>query len=145
MLMGKSLSFSKLCDLANNFGQGVPANLVVAVIMEESGGQPDVVSEDGAVGLMQLLKRYHKGVDLTNPEKNVQLGCKTLISFYNFVNHTSEPDWANLEFVRRSLAAYVAGPGNVEPFSDESRWDAEVKQYCDNIENMWQKRRFCDG
>lgn len=143
--MSDSLSYSKLCMLANAYGRGVPPNLVVAIIMEESGGQPDAVSEDGAVGLMQLVKRYHKGVDLTSPEINVALGCKTLIGFYKYVNAAKSPQWDDTEGVRRALAAYVMGPVNVEPYSDEGRWSEQVKNYCDNIMNMYQNRRFCDG
>lgn len=33
----------------------VPAKLIAAVMMQESGGQPEVISSSGAVGLMQVM------------------------------------------------------------------------------------------
>jgi soluble lytic murein transglycosylase-like protein len=34
---------------------GVPAKLIAAVMLQESGGQPEVISASGAVGLMQVM------------------------------------------------------------------------------------------
>lgn len=36
---------------------GLPADLIAAVILQESGGDPDAYSRSGAVGLMQVMPR----------------------------------------------------------------------------------------
>lgn len=65
----------------------LPLSLVMGVIRTESGFQADAVSNVGAVGLMQIMPDTGKWVAgklkwqdysdelLTNPEKNIELGC----------------------------------------------------------------------
>lgn len=45
------------CSLIENASQsyGVSADLISAVMLQESGGQSDVISSSGAVGLMQVM------------------------------------------------------------------------------------------
>ncbi len=38
-------------------GTGLPANLIAAVVLQESGGDPGAYSSSGAVGLMQVMPR----------------------------------------------------------------------------------------
>lgn len=47
------------CDLIEAAAQetGLPANLIAAVMLQESGGASDVISSSGAVGLMQVMPR----------------------------------------------------------------------------------------
>lgn len=47
------------CELITTAAQntGLPANLIAAVILQESGGQPTILSHSGAVGLMQVMPR----------------------------------------------------------------------------------------
>lgn len=78
--------------------QGVPQELVYAIIKAESSFSPTVVSPAGAVGLMQLMPSTAKGMvtgddgigtistRLTDPEFNVSLGVrhlKWLLDQYN--------------------------------------------------------------
>ena len=47
------------CEIITAAAQntGLPANLIAAVILQESGGQPTILSHSGAVGLMQVMPR----------------------------------------------------------------------------------------
>jgi soluble lytic murein transglycosylase-like protein len=50
-------SISPWCSLIESSAQtySVPAALIAAVMLQESGGQADVISSSGAVGLMQVM------------------------------------------------------------------------------------------
>jgi soluble lytic murein transglycosylase-like protein len=79
--------------------QGLPPDLIAAVIWQESGGDPQAVSHSGAVGLMQVMPR--DGIassfscvngpcfsgrphsdQLRNPEFNVQYGTQMLARMF---------------------------------------------------------------
>ena len=74
---------------------GLPANLIAAVMLQESGGASDVLSSSGAVGLMQVMPRDGLAADfmcingpcfasrptieeLLDPAYNVQFGSQML-------------------------------------------------------------------
>jgi hypothetical protein len=86
---------------------GVPADLISAVIQQESGFRPCSVSEKGAVGLMQLMPSTAEGLgvaDAFDPDQNVEAGAallKTLIERYG-------------GDLNRVLGAYNAGPRRVD-------------------------------
>ena len=114
----------------------LPPTLVAAVIYTESKFDASARSEAGAVGLMQLLPETAKGIalrtgghrfvvdDLLDPEINVRYG-----SWYlrNLIDRYDD--------VPTALAAYHAGPGNV----DEWRRDGvgiqfpETRAYVDRV------------
>ncbi len=50
-------SVTKWCDLITRYAaeQGLAPNLIAAVILQESGGNPTAYSHSGAVGLMQVM------------------------------------------------------------------------------------------
>lgn len=68
--------------------QGLSPFLILAIIEKESGFRPDVVNFYGAVGLMQVVPRYHHDklkapksqalLALKNPEVNVAVGVRIL-------------------------------------------------------------------
>ena len=111
-----TIGIAALCELADKHGNGVPPSLVVALIEEESGGQPDIVSSAGAVGLMQIIQRFHPGVDLTDPATNIDVGTHVLITDWLYLNHirsglqtAAEIDWSNSDWLGRSLRGYNMG------------------------------------
>lgn len=76
---------------------GLPAGLIAAVIVQESGGDPTAYSSSGAVGLMQVMPRDGLAADflcangpcfasrptiaeLEDPTFNIQYGSQYLIS-----------------------------------------------------------------
>ncbi len=93
----------------------LPPTHLAAVIYTESKFDADARSAAGAVGLMQLLPETAKGIalrtggdrfvvsDLVDPEINVRYGSWYLRNLLN-----------RYDDVRTALAAYHAGPGNVD-------------------------------
>lgn len=65
---------------------GVSPLLVLAIIEKESGFQPSARSPVGAIGLMQVMAKYHvdrfstpgKRIDLTHVETNIKVGSRIL-------------------------------------------------------------------
>lgn len=70
---------------------GVDPNIVKAIIMEESGGNPNAVGDGGeSIGLMQIQPKHHQKrmeelgiVSLFDPQENVILGCAILSDLYD--------------------------------------------------------------
>jgi soluble lytic murein transglycosylase-like protein len=84
---------------------GVPEDLYLRLVQQESGWNPTAVSPKGAVGLAQLMPSTadHLGVDIDNPAENLDGGARYLRRMYDKFG-----SW------RLALAAYNAGPGAVE-------------------------------
>ena len=84
---------------------GVPEDLFLRLVRQESGWNPDARSVKGAMGLAQLMPdtaRY-LGVNPNDPVQNLNGGAKYLAEQYRKFG-----SW------RLALAAYNAGPGAVE-------------------------------
>lgn len=65
--------------------EGVSFPLVMAIIKNESDFNPDAVGEDGDMGLMQVVPKWHRNrmenldiTDIMEPEQNVRLGVSYL-------------------------------------------------------------------
>jgi soluble lytic murein transglycosylase-like protein len=86
---------------------GVEAQLVRAVIYQESGGRPCALSAKGAEGLMQLMPTTAEEFDVDDafdPKQNVEAGAKLLKALLE--RYQNDPALA--------LGAYNAGSGRVD-------------------------------
>lgn len=85
----KGISNEMIDDIATR--SGVDPNIVKAIIVEESGGNPNAVGDNGeSIGLMQIQPKHHKKrmeelgiVSLFDPQENVILGCAILSDLYD--------------------------------------------------------------
>ncbi len=98
---------------------GIPENIFLRLVQQESGWNPNARSIKGATGLAQLMPETARllSVDINNPHQNLDGGARYLRMMYDKFG-----SW------RLALAAYNAGPqavdkhGGIPPF-------AETKNY----------------
>jgi soluble lytic murein transglycosylase-like protein len=85
----KGISNEMIDDIATR--SGVDPAIVKAIIMEESGGNPNALGDNGeSIGLMQIQPKHHKKrmeelgiVSLFDPQENVIVGCNILAELYD--------------------------------------------------------------
>ena len=84
---------------------GVPEDLFLKLVQQESGFNPKAVSSKGALGLAQLMPDTARilRVDPLDPYQNLDGGARYLMQQYRAFGN-----W------RLALAAYNAGPGAVQ-------------------------------
>ncbi|MFG5382411.1 lytic transglycosylase domain-containing protein [Yoonia sp. R2-816] len=86
---------------------GVPEDLFLRLVQQESGWNPNARSHKGALGLAQLMPQTARalGVDPSDAAQNLDGGARYLRQQYDKFGN-----W------RLALAAYNAGPGAVERY-----------------------------
>lgn len=86
---------------------GIPEDLFMRLVQQESGWNAQAVSHKGAIGLAQLMPgtAAYLGVNPHDPTQNLSGGARYLREQFNTFG-----DW------RLALAAYNAGPGAVEQY-----------------------------
>lgn len=108
---------------------GVPVNLLKAVAKAESDFDPNVVSHAGAMGVMQLMPENCQTLGVTDPfdaEQNILGGAKHLRHMLDRYDGD----------ITLGLAAYNAGPGNVNkyggipPFKETQNYVRRVMKYA---------------
>ncbi len=105
-------AFEPYVDAATAEGESVPPELVWAIMREESGYRPEVISPVGARGLMQIMVptgerlardrglRTFEADDLFRPETNILLGSQYLTELSRLFRGQASS----------SIASYNAGP-----------------------------------
>lgn len=98
---------------------GVPEDLFLRLVQQESGWNPGAVSPKGATGLAQLMPDTARllRVDINDPKENLEGGARYLAMMYRQFG-----DW------RLALAAYNAGPKAVEKHGGVPPY-AETRNY----------------
>ncbi|WP_321363461.1 lytic transglycosylase domain-containing protein [uncultured Celeribacter sp.] len=86
---------------------GIPSDLFLRLVQQESGWNPTIRSPKGATGLAQLMPETARqlGVNINDPHQNLEGGARYLRMMYNRFGN-----W------RLALAAYNAGPFAVEKY-----------------------------
>jgi hypothetical protein len=107
---------------ANATAAGVDADLFDALLQVESGYDPDLVSAKGAVGIAQIVPRWHPDVDARDPEASLTYASRLLAS------HLRE-----FGSERLALAAYNAGQGAVHSVGNQVPDNGETPAYVDKV------------
>lgn len=113
--------------------QGVPLGLLLAVANQETAGDPNAVSPQGAQGLMQLMPPTARQFQATNPFdpiQNINASARYLKWLLNQPQYAGQPALV--------LAAYNWGPGNLASVGNTLyRAPQETKDYVRNGMRIW--------
>jgi len=100
---------------------GLPPGLLIAMAQTESNWDPKAVSPAGAIGIMQIIPKWHPGVDPWNPVTSIQYAGKYIKNLYQkYGNYTL------------ALAAYNWGPTNL----DRRGWINAPKETRDYVQKI---------
>lgn len=104
--------------------------LIFSIIQQESKFNSLAISKKGAVGLMQLMPKTAKWlkVDRHHPEQNLDGGIRYLAM-----------QLRKYKSVKLALAAYNAGPGNVDKYNKTIPPFKQTEVYIKNICSVYQR------
>ncbi len=129
-LMDRLTQYDPIIEKAANT-YNLDKNLIKAVIAQESYGNPKATSTVGAKGLMQLMDGTARDMGVKNPyspEENIMAGAKYL-----------KQQMDTFKSKELALAAYNAGPGNVQkfdgipPFKETQNYVRNVMRYFKSL------------
>ena len=112
--------------------EGVDSDLVWSMVYVESHFDPCVVSEAGAIGLMQLMPCTAKDLrvkDPFNPKENIEAGTRLIDDLIE--RH---------EILQLALAAYNAGPNAVKRYR-RAPPNKQTKRYIRKVFAAMEKRK----
>lgn len=108
---------------------GIPEKMLVAIAWQESRFRPDIISGQtksgaGAAGIMQIVPKWHPGINPLDPAAAIDYAGKYLRAMYQQFG-----SW------ERALWAYNWGPGNLIKYLDGDIYDmpSETEQYSKQI------------
>jgi len=107
----------------------LPHNLLARVLYQESRYRPDIISGEtkssaGAVGIAQIVPKWHPDVNPYNPYESIDYAAKYLRELKNQFG-----DWS------KALGAYNWGPGNLRKYlkGQTSIMPMETQKYIKEI------------
>lgn len=111
--------------------EGLPHNLLARLLWQESRYRADIiegrtVSSAGAVGIAQIVPRWHPNVNPLDPIASIRYAGRYLRDLYSMFGN-----W------EQALAAYNWGPGNLSKVKNDPQWLAraplETRNYVNQI------------
>jgi soluble lytic murein transglycosylase-like protein len=130
-LLRRAERFAGLIDAAAR-SHRVEPSLVRAVMVAESGCDPNAISKRGARGLMQLMPAMARQYGVRNaldPEQNIQAGTHYLRDLLDYYENDLE----------RVLAAYNAGPAAVDQHGGAIPPFRETLAYVPRVLRIYQE------
>jgi hypothetical protein len=126
-------SILQWCEYISSYAeqQGMPANLIAAVMLQESGGKPLAYSHSGAVGLMQVMPR--DGIA-------AKFMCKNGPCFTNrpSIDELQDPEF-NVSYGTKMLAGLVGRFGNYrDALKSYGPMDVGYS-YADKVIAIWER------